>query len=306
MKTISAFLLATAVLALGGCSLSGDARTAGAEAAPSPQSACVGQPLRKVLVTAFPLRYPEQLKSGEYMGWAQTTGEELARLLGKTGRLRVAAAAESFPFDEASAAPEVERNAQGTPRIVEWARRERAQYVLAGVFRDFGTAKKWLVASERQIDIEAYLYDGIDGRLLARHAFGRQLMMDGALPKGVSPGTHAFSNTRLGQAYNALLAEVGRWAADQTVCQPFPLRITRVDGLNLHFDAGRDSGLATGTALSTTTRAQTVLAGGSLNRKHMPIATLREVDADYSVAEVAPLRNPPTFRVGDVLYVPDK
>jgi len=77
--------------------------------------ACADGLARKVLVTAFPLRYPEQLRPGEYMGWAQTTGEELARRLRDGGRLRVAPATERFPFAEAEAAPEVERNAQGMP-----------------------------------------------------------------------------------------------------------------------------------------------------------------------------------------------
>lgn len=300
-------LCLSATLILAGCVSLGDpspvpAAPQMAKASP----ACAGQPLRKVLVTAFPLSYPEQLKSGEYMGWAQTTGAELARQLGATGRLRVAAAPEDFPFAEGAAAPDIERDPQGTPRIVDWARRERAQYVLAGVFRDFGTARKWQVVPERQMSIEAFLYDGIDGRLLARHQFDRQLILDGDLPKGVAPGTRAFANSRLGSAYNALLADIGRWATDEVTCRPFPLRITRVDGLQLHLDAGRDSGLASGAALSTTSRPELVMAGGSLNRKQVPPATLRQVGPDASVAEVPMQRIPPKFSVGDILYVPDR
>ncbi len=262
--------------------------------------------MRKVLVTAFPLRYPEQLKAGEYMGWAQTTGAELARQFGAAGRLRVAALPENFPFEEAAAAPEIERDAQGKPRIVEWARRERAQYVLSGVFIDFGTARKWQVVPERQMSIEAYLYDGIDGRLLARQRFDRPLLLDGALPKNVAPGTRDFASSRLGNAYNALLGDIGRWATDEIACRPFPLRVTQVDGQRLHLDAGRDGGLAVGMELSTTTRPERVMAGGSLNRKQVAPATIRQVDAESSIADVPPQRIPPKFSVGDILYVPDK
>lgn len=308
MKSVSLPIhcIATA-LTLGGCVSFGETQpppAASPTATVSP--ACAGQPLRKVLVTAFPLRYPEQLKSGEYMDWAQTTGAELARLLGTSGRLRVAAAPGDFPFAEAAAAPEVERNPQGTPHIADWARRERAQYVLAGVFRDFGTARKWQVVPERQISIAAYLYDGIDGRLLASRQFDRQLLLDGALPKGVAPGTRAFADSRLGSVYHALLADIGRWATDEIACRPLPLRITRVEGRQLHLDAGRDSGLASGMALSSTPQPQMVMAGGSLNRRQMPTATIRQVGPDSSIAEVPEQRTPPKFSVGDSLYVPDK
>jgi hypothetical protein len=294
------------VLMLGGCVSFGDKPPAPPAQASAPQPpACAGQPLRKVLVTAFPLRYPEQLKSGEYMGWAQTTGAELARVLGAGGRVRVTAAPEDFPFADPAAAPEVERTTQGTPIIAEWARRERAQYVLAGVFQDFGTARKWQVVPERQMRIEAYLYDGIDGRLLARRQFGRQLILDGALPQGVAPGTRTFVDSRLGRDYTTLLADIGRWATDEVACRPFPLRITRIDGARLHLDAGSDSGLAAGAALSTSTRPEMVVAGGSLNRKQVPMAMIRQVGTDASVAEIPQQRNPPKFSVGDTLYVPD-
>lgn len=307
MKFVSLPPLAlAAILGLGGCVTPGETQPPPAASQTTKATpACAGQPLRKVLVTAFPLRYPEQLKSGEYMGWAQTTGAELARVLGAAGRVRVAAAPEDFPFADPAAAPEVERTAQGTPAIVAWARRERAQYVLAGVFQDFGTARKWQVVPERQMRIEAYLYDGIDGRLLAHRPFSRQLILDGDLPKNVAPGTRAFADSRLGHDYSALLADIGRWATDAVACRPFPLRITRIDGARLHLDAGSDSGLVAGAALSTSTRPETVVAGGSLNRKQVPMATIRQVGPDASVAEIPRQRNPPKFSVGDILYVPD-
>lgn len=307
MKFASISLLLSAALILGGCVSFGDKPPVPPAQASTPQPpACAGQPLRKVLVTAFPLRYPEQIRPGEYMGWAQTTGMELARQIGTSGRLRVVALPDEFPFEEAAAAPEIERDAQGKPRIVEWARRERAQYVLAGVFQDFGTARKWQVVPERQLTIEAYLYDGIDGRLLAKRLFHRELILDGALPKDVAPGTRGFANSRLGKIYNPLLADIGRWTTDEITCRPFPLRVTRVDGKRLHLDAGSDSGLAAGIDLSTTTRPESVVAGGSLNRKQVAPATIRQVDAQSGIAEFPPQRVPPKFSVGDILYVPDK
>lgn len=275
--------------------------------APAPQKAepaCAGKPLRKVLVTAFPLRYPEQIRSGEYMGWAQTTGEELARRLAAGSRLRVAAAAQRFPFDAAELAPALERDAGNRPLAVGWAAQERAQYIIAGVFKDFGTVRKWGVVPERQMVVEAYLYDGADGRLLARQEFARQLLADGALPKNVAPGTRAFAESRFGTTYNDLLADIGDWVEEKAACLPFAVRVTRVEGRRLHLDAGRDSGLAAGMELASTPEPPARPAPGTLPRTSPAI--LKEVQPASSIAEVPPQRTPPSFKVGDLLFVVDR
>lgn len=307
MKPVSAFLFAFAALALGGCVVSPPAPATEPQAAGG-VPACADGLARKVLVTAFPLRYPEQLRPGEYMGWAQTTGEELARRLRDGGRLRVAPATERFPFAEAEAAPEVERNAQGMPRIVEWAAHEHAQYVVAGLIRDFGTARNQLMLPERQLVVEAYVYDSRTGRLLARHEFARQLLAGGALPKTVAPGTREFAASRLGQTYGALLADIGRWAEESIACLPFALRVTQVDGLRLHLDVGSDSGLKTGMLLSTTatpTTAAAKPAGGAPPGRQLPTAVIKETGVSSSIAEIPRQRTPPKFQVGDVLYLPE-
>lgn len=239
------------------------------------------------------------------MGWAQTTGEELARRLRDGGRLRVIPATERFPFAEAEAAPEVERNAQGMPRIVEWAAREHAQYVVAGLIRDFGTARNQLMLPERQLVVEAYVYDGRTGRLLARHEFARQLLAGGALPKTVAPGTREFAASRLGQTYDALLADIGRWAEENIACLPFALRVTQVDGLRLHLDAGSDNGLKVGMVLSTMATAGTKLASSVPPGRQLPTAVIKETGVSSSVAEIPRQRTPPKFQVGDVLYLPE-
>lgn len=270
MKPIVVTLLAVALL-------SGNALA-------EPSSACAGQPLRKALVTAFPLRHPEQIRPGEFMGWAQLTGATLARRLAEGGRLRIAAAPDGFPFADAGMAPALERDARGAPRIVEWAAQSGAQYVLAGMFRDFGTAKNEYLLPERQLAVEAFVFDGSDGRLLARREFAAQILLDGALPRNVTPGTRAFDDSRLGRAYNGLLAGIGAWAEESIACLPFPLRVTHVAERRIHLDAGRESGLAVGAAL--------------------PAGNIVEVGAAGSVVEIPLQRNPPRFKVGDVLYLP--
>lgn len=275
-----------------------------APAAKQAAPACAGKPLRKVLATAFPLRYPEQLKSGEYMGWAQTTGEELARQLAAGGRLRVAFAAQRFPFDSPELAPALARGADGRPLALGWAAQERAQYVVAGLFHDFGTARKWGLVPERQIVVEAYLYDAVDGRLLARREFSRQLLADGALPRNVAPGTRAFAASRLGTAYHGLIGELALWVEETAACLPFAVRVTSVEGRRLSLDAGRDSGIAVGTELAPTPEPPPRPAPGALPRPPLPV--VKVVLPAAAIAEVPPQRTPPTFKVGDLLYVVER
>lgn len=266
------------------------------------EPACAGKPFRKVLVTAFPLHYPEQIKSGEFTGWAQVTGGELAQRLAAGGKVRVAEAAQRFPF--ADSAPVLERNTQGVPLIVGWAAQDKAQYVVAGTFLDLGTASKWAMVPERQLAIEAYLYDGGDGRLLARKEFSRQILVNGALPKNIAPGTRAFAETRFGKAYNELLDELGQWVEETASCQPFAIRVMRVEGRRLHLDAGRDSGIAAGMELASTPEAPAKPAVPGMLRT--PLAVVKEVQAAVSIAEIPLQRTPPTFKPGDVLYVPER
>ncbi len=266
---------------------------------------CGARPLRKLVVTAFPLLYPEQIGYGQFMGWPQMTGEELTRLLNGRGKLLSAAMTERFPFASADAAPEVERK-NGTSLVLHWAGQQRAQYVLAGIFRDFGVSRQALVIPERQMIVEAYLYDGISGDLVARREFSKSLNFSWQVPKTLTPGAKSFSTTRLGEAYYSLLDELVRWAEGSLDCLPFSTRVIRVDGRKIMIDTGSDSGIEPGAELVLTQAAPTTTttAGDSLPGERSAIAgvMVRQVYPRYSVAEITARKNAPVVKVGDILY----
>ena len=268
---------------------------------------CGERPLRKALVTTFPLRYPEQIRQGEYMGWPQTTAEELTRLLNRHGRLLSAPAPTRIPFASVDAAPEPERSKQGVPLLTQWASQARAQYVIAGVFRDFGATKKALLIPERQMVVEAYIYDGISGEMLARREFAQQVNFSWQMPKTLTPGSRGFAESRLGEAYYALLGEIGSWAESTIGCLPFSARVIRAEGGQLHIDVGSDSGIEAGMEFvltRTATAPVTTDAGDVLAGERIPVAgvIIKNVQPRYSVAEITAKKNPPTARPGDVLY----
>jgi hypothetical protein len=274
-------------------------------AEPGRAADCQNRPLRKVVVTAFPLRYPEQIKYGEYMGWPQISAEELTRVINGRGKLLSASMPRQFPFTSTETAPQVNRK-DGVPILVDWAKRERAQYVIAGIFRDFGVSSQSLIIPERQMVIEAYIFDGISGDLIARHEFSRLLNFSWQMPKNLNPGTKSFMESRLGEAFYELLGDISQWAEGGLGCLPFSTRVVRVDGRQIYLDAGSDSGIEPGTEFvlthggaSISTPAGDLLAG---ERTAVAGAVIRQVHPRYSVAEITAKKNAPTVRVGDVLY----
>jgi hypothetical protein len=306
MKFKELFLpaIVTATLALGACvTLAPVPPAAPAEVETKHSVAtCSERPLRKVVVTAFPLRYPEQIRSGEFMGWPHMAAEDLARQIGQRGRLLGAAAALRFPFVSIETAPAVER-----PALTRWASQERAQYVIAGMFRDFGTTSKALIVPVRQLVIEAYIYDGFSGELLAQREFARQMRFSGPLPKTVLPGNEEFRQSRLGGVYQELLAELGDWVESTVTCLPFAARVIQVDGRRLVMDVGSESGLAVGTELVLTRTAannQKTTTGEALagTRQRIATAIVKSVQPRHSMAEIVPQMRTPAAQIGDVLY----
>lgn len=274
-------------------------------AEPGRAEICNSQPKRKVVVTAFPLLRPEQLRYGQYTGWPRTTAEELTRLINGRGKMISTAMPGHYPFVTAESAPSAEHK-NGIPLPLIWAGKERAQYVVAGIFRDFGTATQALIIPERQMVIEAYIYDGISGELVARREFAHQLNFSWSIPKSLVPGTKGFRESRLGELFYELLDEVGQWAESSIGCMPFSTRVIRADNRQIYLDIGSDSGITPGQELILTQISAPVnTAAGDLlvgERSAVAGAIVTQVHSRYSVAEITAKKNVPTVRVGDVLF----
>jgi hypothetical protein len=275
-------------------------------AGPGQPAMCAERPLRKALVTAFPLQLPEQLASGEFTGWPSATAEHLSRVFNASGRVLGASAAAKIPFVSANLSPEIDRK-NGVPVVVDWAKGERAQFVLAGIFRDFGTTRRALIFPERQLIVEAFIFDGISGELIARQDFSRILLGTVRLPKTVVFGGKAFCESLLGQTYLNLMAELAHWAENTIGCLPFSARVMHVEGSRLHLDVGSDSGIEPGMELVLTRtegKPITTAEGEVLAGERVPVAgvVVKSVQARYSVAEITAKKNPPVALVGDVLY----
>lgn len=267
---------------------------------------CTDRPMRKVLVTAFPLQSPEQLAPGEYTGWPSDTAEHLERTLNAGGRVLGAAAAAKMPFVLPYKGPELERK-NGMPLLAGWAQGARAQYVVAGIFTDFGTSMKAYVMPQRQLTVEAFIFDGISGEVVARQTFTRTLNISLRLPKSVVFGDKEFRDSVLGKTYLDLMAELSRWTENTVGCMPFSARVIKAEGRQLYLNIGSDSGIEPGMEFLLTRESGspiTSLEGEPLGRERRPVAgiAIKSVHPRYSVAEITAKKTPPTAQPGDVIF----
>jgi len=238
VKSLRAVLLPlAALLLLGACQSLPDANAPLAALSPlaaptvegprrAAPSCADGQP-RSVLVTGFPLLHPEQIPYGGFAGWPEATAEALVQTLAQEGRLRAIAAPRRFPFTAPGTAPALEQR-DGKPLAADWARAADAQFLLAGVFRDFAVVPDALRLPERHLVVDAWLFDATDGRLLAQREFAWKLPFSRGLPDA-APGTRAFAATRFGRLFHTLLDEMAGWAEDRLACQPVSHPAVRFD-----------------------------------------------------------------------------
>jgi len=177
--------------------------------------ACPVTAPRTLLVTGFPLRYPEQIPYGGYVAWPQVTAIELSRSIAQGKRVRTSAAPQHMLFDTPNAAA----SAAG------WAREQAAQFVLSGSFRDFAVVPhRPLGLAHRHLVAEVSIRDGLNGAILAQREFAWKLPLSWELPRAADPGpgTREFAATRFGQLYHALLGEIAQWVEEEIICRPEP------------------------------------------------------------------------------------
>lgn len=262
----------------------------------------------RILVTSFAMEFPEQKLRNEPVVLSEFTAVELAKKIGQGQRLLGDFNSKSFPYPSPARAPEPYMTHSGADsEIPLQAKNFRAQYVLSGVYRDFGFQGGWGGASGRRIEIEAFLHDGVDGALLARKSFSTVASGQVLLRGSPSVGSHAFYRSDIGKPWGKLLDNIARWTENQAACLPFSARILRVEGARLHIDAGAEAGLTIGDTLKIHTWKQppvTGLNGATLGmeKKIQATATIRSVYPRFSVIEIENAPSGISIREGDVIF----
>ncbi|MDR2786844.1 MAG: flagellar assembly protein T N-terminal domain-containing protein [Candidatus Accumulibacter sp.] len=288
-------------------------------------SACEKTYINRLLVAGFAFEFPEQLPE-EWDGRLlprvnrqrieALTATELARALEHGGRVRAVFDGELFPYASPSRAPalHVPAGTLETP-LVALAREWRAQYVLSGIYREFGLEKS-LMRHERPIEIEAFLHDGANGAVLARQHFQTEVSSSiwssgiprtPKLPNVPTIGTRAFRETPFGEKWTALIGEIARWASAQASCLPFIARVMKVEGRLLRIDAGAESRMNVGDTLTLHLLRKPPVLDLSAHllgqeKQVRATVTLRAIYPAFSIAEL--IETPEILKVnpGDFVY----
>jgi hypothetical protein len=278
--------------------------------------------INRLLVTGFAFEFPEQLTEewdGRLLPRVNSqriealTATELARAMERGGQVRAVFDGNVFLYASPSRAPILHLPAGRleTP-VVTLARERQAQYVLSGIYREFGLEKD-RVWHERPIEIEAFVHDGANGAVLARQSFRTEIsgLIGSGNPFSVfnmpTVGTQAFRKTPFGEKWTALIEDIARWAGARTSCLPFIARVMKVEGRLLQIDAGAESRMNPGDTLMLHILRQPPvfdLSSYLLGQEKQMRATvsLRAVYPAFSIAEL--IEMPETLKVapGDFVY----
>lgn len=101
-------------------------------------------------------------------------------------------------------------------------------------------------ATERQFDMEVWIYDGLTGSLLANERVGG-LMRGDVMPKLPKPfASAAFWATDYGKLVDKLMDKAAQRVDDVVSCIPFSARIVRKEGKRVYINAGLLDGMAVG------------------------------------------------------------
>lgn len=264
--------------------------------------------VNRVVVTAFAMEFPEQKLPGESSRISSFTALELTKKIVRRQRLLAEHESTVFPYRSAVRAPEPMMTLKDneTP-FTKLARNYRGQYVVSGVYRDFGLQKSGWLSQSRRIEIEVFLHDGANGEVLARKTFVRVAQGSVELTNKPVIGSPQFYQGDLGRVWGELFDEISQWIEMQAVCMPFIARVLQVKAGLIHIDAGAESGLSVGDSLSVHNwrdppiQSATGLALGR-EKSTRTNASIRSVYPKFSILELTDAPVHLEVKEGDVLY----
>jgi Flagellar assembly protein T, middle domain/Flagellar assembly protein T, N-terminal domain len=273
------------------------------------QPSCKGVYTNRILVTGFAMEFPEQKLVSENVRLSQLTAVELSRKIKRRRHLLSDFSDTAFPYVSPARAPEPYlAPSDNETQFSSLAKNFRAQYVLSGVYRDFGLKGPLGLPVARRIEIEAFLHDGVNGEVLAQHNFVRETIGFVLLSPTPTIGSDAFYKTRLGKAWGSLLEEMAAWVETQAACLPFSARVLKVSGKQMQIDGGAESKLSPGDTLNVHHWIEPPVYGINgltlgKEKKIQASASIRAVYPRFSVIEINDLPAGAEIKAGDILYV---
>lgn len=287
---------------------------------------------KKVTVTRFYVANPIQVE--DLADIRNGYPQELLRRLGVRGGVLPVNATSSLLPGGGEADPDSPGNRDLIRRIAE---QTGSQLVISGVIRDAGSGAETLrpyvgwqgsekgrrseiglpwpgvavgvkpEASQRRLDVEVFVHDGLTGALVARQRQAAVTNGRVVVGRDIPFASAAFFATPFGsvvdQTLNSETAAIGR----DLDCLPFAANIVRIDGKKIYIDAGATSKLAVGDKLTVYRKNSFMpVAGLSASALGIPetlatTLTLTQVQPLFSVGEPAVEPGKAGIQVGDLV-----
>lgn len=161
--------------------------------------------------------------------------------------------------------------------------------------------------SERRLEVEIFLHDGLSGALIARHRASAEA--DGRVTVGRDKpfASAAFFATPFGSSTERLINTQVEAISNELACLPFMANIVRIQGKKVFLDAGGTSGLRPGDKLTVYHKSSNApissLSGATalgIPETSATTVTLREVQPLFALGELAADPAKPNLQVGDV------
>lgn len=161
--------------------------------------------------------------------------------------------------------------------------------------------------SERRLEVEIFLHDGLTGALVARHRASAEA--DGRVTVGRDKpfASAAFFATSFGRSADLLINTQVEAISNELACLPFMANIVRIQGKKVFLDAGGTSGLRPGDKLTVYHRSSNAPISSPSGATDLGIpetsatsVTLREVQPLFALGELAADPAKLNLQVGDV------
>ena len=231
------------------------------------QSCSLGQGNRyrkRVAVAGFALLVPEEAAFGGLGNADRGLPQALYLDLVKSGSMQPFAVTRRQLFADTGDAPTLSEPDNSLRKSLALARQMNVQFVVSGVIRDMSLSDPdaWgssiidhiergvgLKDRRRRLVVDLFVHDGFSGALVDEKEFAMTAKWNLDQDLQVGFGTEAFWNSDYGRATARLVKRMGDEVLNAIACQPFMVRITRVDNHRVYLAAGAASGIRPGDRL---------------------------------------------------------
>ncbi len=219
---------------------------------------------KRVAVAGFALLDPEQAAFGGLGDADRGLPQALYSDLRKSGSVQPFAVTRRQLFADTGDAPTRSQSDNQLKKSVALARQMNVQFVVSGVIRDMSLSDPdaWgssiidrmargigLKDKRRRLVVDLFVNDGFSGALVDEKQFAVTAKWNLDQDARVGFGTTAFWGSDYGQATAGLVKQMRDEVINAIACQPFMVRITRVDNRQVYLAAGAASGIRPGDRL---------------------------------------------------------